>query len=127
MRENRTCGSEGGEAQSLPYPYLGIIQQSTIAATCSNYSGSLLLLVGWMVLAICALARLIMNPALLSSAVVGRVSLGGSQARLLPSTTRRAVRPRGHLLKGRVLLPIYYLQLGSVPWERVASRPPCKE
>ena len=21
MRENRTCGSEGGEAQSLPYPY----------------------------------------------------------------------------------------------------------
>ena len=22
MRENRTCGSEGGEAQSLPYPYL---------------------------------------------------------------------------------------------------------
>ena len=23
MRENRTCGSEGGEAQSLPYPYLG--------------------------------------------------------------------------------------------------------
>ena len=24
MRENRTCGSEGGEAQSLPYPYPGI-------------------------------------------------------------------------------------------------------
>ena len=23
MRENRTCGSEGGEAQSLPYPYPG--------------------------------------------------------------------------------------------------------
>ena len=22
MRENRTCGSEGGEAQSLPYPYV---------------------------------------------------------------------------------------------------------
>ena len=27
MRENRTCGSEGGEAQSLPYPYLGGAQQ----------------------------------------------------------------------------------------------------
>ena len=24
MRENRTCGSEGGEAQSLPYPYPAI-------------------------------------------------------------------------------------------------------
>ena len=24
MRENRTCGSEGGEAQSLPYPYPGV-------------------------------------------------------------------------------------------------------
>ena len=23
MRENRTCDSEGGEAQSLPYPYPG--------------------------------------------------------------------------------------------------------
>ena len=23
MRENRTCGSEVGEAQSLPYPYPG--------------------------------------------------------------------------------------------------------
>ena len=22
MRENRTCGSEGGEAQSLPDPYM---------------------------------------------------------------------------------------------------------
>ena len=97
MRENRTCGSEGGEAQSLPYPYLGIIQQSTIAATCSNYSGSLLLLVGWMVLAICALVRFIMNPALLSGAVVGWVPLGGSRARLLPSATRRACAHDGVL------------------------------
>jgi hypothetical protein len=23
MRENRPCGSEGGEAKSLPYPYRG--------------------------------------------------------------------------------------------------------
>ena len=26
MRENRTCGSEGGEAQSLPYPYRPMAQ-----------------------------------------------------------------------------------------------------
>ena len=32
MRENRTCGSEGGEAQSLPYPYPG---------SCQSYSASL--------------------------------------------------------------------------------------
>ena len=24
MRENRTCGSEEGEAQSFPYPYPGL-------------------------------------------------------------------------------------------------------
>ena len=28
MRENRTCGSEGGEAQSLPYPYPALAQDS---------------------------------------------------------------------------------------------------
>ena len=34
MRENRTCGSEGGEAQSLPYPYPG--------RRCLNYQLSII-------------------------------------------------------------------------------------
>ena len=57
MRENRTCGSEGGEAQSLPYPY-------------------------------------------------------HSPARALPNK---------HCIKQD-----HRLALSTVPWERVASRPPCK-
>ena len=36
MRENRTCGSEGGEAQSLPYPYPG--QRSTLNASINHYT-----------------------------------------------------------------------------------------
>ena len=35
MRENRTCGSEGGEAQSLPYPYPG--QRSQIQSVVIIY------------------------------------------------------------------------------------------
>ena len=34
MRENRTCGSEGGEAQSLPYPYP--VQHSTLNASINH-------------------------------------------------------------------------------------------
>ena len=30
MRENRPCGSEGGEAKSLPYPYRGVSSDSTV-------------------------------------------------------------------------------------------------
>ena len=36
MRENRTCGSEGGEAQSLPYPYPG--QRSSLNTLVNHYT-----------------------------------------------------------------------------------------
>ena len=36
MRENRTCGSEGGEAQSLPYPYPVLRFQANIRAKIDN-------------------------------------------------------------------------------------------
>ena len=39
MRENRTCGSEGGEAQSLPYPYPGLITTAPLLASYPNNSG----------------------------------------------------------------------------------------
>ena len=52
MRENRTCGSEGGEAQSLPYPYPGNrahFQLSTIhyqLSTLTLFAGCVSLVVG---------------------------------------------------------------------------------
>ena len=57
MRENRTCGSEGGEAQSLPYPYpapaecksaLRRSQASLLKVECSRAQGRLLWCFGYL-------------------------------------------------------------------------------
>ena len=39
MRENRTCGSEGGEAQSLPYPYRRAPGHHSVLAACEVSGG----------------------------------------------------------------------------------------
>jgi hypothetical protein len=44
MRENRTCGSEGGEAKSLPYPYRGKMfegNQGNRPDFCPSYSNTM--------------------------------------------------------------------------------------
>ena len=43
MRENRTCGSEGGEAQSLPYPYPGTLLnwETPMRASPAEYNSAL--------------------------------------------------------------------------------------
>ena len=41
MRENRTCGSEGGEAQSLPYPYPGDAAGGSLRSRCADYKSAL--------------------------------------------------------------------------------------
>jgi hypothetical protein len=43
MRENRTCGSEGGEAKSLPYPYRKDDDPSAPPPPCNPLKDSVLL------------------------------------------------------------------------------------